>query len=352
MTLRALPPVACFVAVVLAAGAAPADTRSPSKPAASASAHATEAPLTGDDEEARAAFVLGSERTRESRWAEALEAYERSLAKRAHPVTTFNVGVCERALGHATRAERAFASALAEDQRSHVLPEPVRRDAETFLAETRATLSEVELVVSPGDAAVLVDGRPLVVGPEPGTFVAGLASPGRAAPLGAGPELRARLRADPGLHVILVSKQGFADVVRRETWAPGRGARLALVLDRLPGRIAVTSAPAGGVVTLDGLDVGEAPVALERAPGLHHVRVRQRGYVPYDVDVSVRAGEALSLDAKLSKESPSLLGRWWFWGGVASVVAGAAVVTYFVARPEPTAPAPNGGGLGWVLTVP
>lgn len=307
-----------------------------------------------DDEEARAAFVVGSERVKESRWAEALEAYERSLAKRAHPVTTFNVGVCERALGHATRAERAFAAALDDERKTpHVLPEPVRRDAETFLAETRATIAEVELTISPGDALVLVDGRPLVPAEgRPDVRVAGLAPQGKAVALGAGTEAKILLRADPGLHVILLSKHGFSDIVHRASWAPRTKAKLALSLDRLPGRIAVTSAPASGVVTLDGLDVGEAPVAVERGPGLHHVRVRRQGFLPYDVDLQLRAGEESNIDAKLQRESPSLLGRWWFWGGVAGVVAGAALVTYFVARPAPEAPPPNGGGLGWVLAVP
>lgn len=326
--------------VVLFAGIARAE---PPRPAPNA-----------DEEEARAAFVLGSERVKESRWAEALEAYERSAAKRAHPVTTFNVGVCERALGHTTRAERAFLSALDDERKTpHVLPEPVRRDAETFLAETRATIAEIEVTLAPGDASVVIDGRPLVPSEgRPDVRIAGLAAPGKATAIGEGTKTTFVLRADPGTHVLLLSKHGFADVVVRETWAARARGKLTLALDKLPGRLAVTSAPSGGVVTLDGLDVGEAPVALERAPGLHHVRVRKQGFLPYDVDVSLRPGEEASLDAKMQKETPSLLGRWWFWGGVAAVVGGAAIVTYFVARPEAEAPPPNGGGLGWVLAVP
>lgn len=315
-----------------------------------------------DDDEARKAFLLGSERVKEARWAEALEAYERSARLKPHAVTTFNVGVCERALGHGTRAEKAFAEALADDRRESVLPDPVRRDAEAFLGETRATLGELDVTLDPPDATLLVDGRPLVTlpkSPRDGSTdagavaiaiaTAGLAAPG---PAQVAPAARFRLRLDPGAHVFVLGHAGFADVVRREAVAPGARSELRLSLTRLPGKLSVTSVPAGGVVTLDGLDVGETPVTLERTAGTHHVRVRKKGYLPYEVDANLGAGQTTSLDAKMRVEEPSVFTRFWFWGGVTAVVGGAALVTYFAARPAPEQPAPNGGGLGWVLRVP
>jgi hypothetical protein len=98
--------------------------------------------------------------------------------------------------------------------------------------------------------------------------------------------------------------------------------------------------------------VGETPVTLERTAGTHHVRVRKKGYLPYEVDANLGAGQTTSLDAKMRVEEPSVFTRFWFWGGVTAVVGGAALVTYFAARPAPEQPAPNGGGLGWVLRVP
>lgn len=306
-----------------------------------------------DDDEARKAFLLGSERVKEARWAEALEAYERSAKLKPHVVTTFNVGVCERALGHGTRAEKAFAEALADDRRESVMPEPVRRDAEAFLGETRATLAELDVTLDPPDATLLVDGRPLVTLPrgrnDSVIAVAGLAAPG---PAQVAPAAQFRLRLDPGAHVLLLGHAGFADVVRREVVGPGARSELRLSLTRLPGKLSVTSVPAGGVVTLDGLDVGETPVTLERTAGTHHVRVRKGGFLPYEVDANLGAGQTTSLDAKLRVEEPSVFTRFWFWGGVTAVVGGAALITYFAARPAPEQPAPNGGGLGWVLRVP
>lgn len=305
-----------------------------------------------DDDEARKAFLLGSERVKEARWAEALEAYERSAKLKPHAVTTFNVGVCERALGHGTRAEKAFAEALADDRRESIMPEPVRRDAEAFLGETRATLAELDVTLDPPDATLLVDGRPLVTlaRTERGVVtVAGLAAPG---PAQVAPAAQFRLRLDPGAHVLLLGHAGFADVVRREAVGPGARSELRLSLTRLPGKLSVTSVPEGGVVTLDGLDVGETPVTVERTAGAHRVRVRKKGFLPYEVDANLGAGQTTSLDAKLRGEEPSVFTRFWFWGGVTAVVGGAALMTYFAARPAPEQPAPNGGGLGWVLRVP
>ncbi|MFO0637561.1 MAG: PEGA domain-containing protein [Polyangiaceae bacterium] len=306
-----------------------------------------------EDPSAREDFVQGTERVRESRWAEALEAFERSAAKRPHPVTSFNIGVCERALGHSTRAEQAFVASLADT--SAPLPEPVRRDAEAFLSEVRATVAEALVEVSPGDALLLVDGRPLRRAPS-GAWVAGISPGGRAEAVSLGPSpARIVLRADPGPHVILMSKQGFTDAVVRLGLAPGErpgpAPKAVLAQDRLPGRIAVTSAPSG-VVTVDGLDVGETPVTVERTPGLHRVKVRKAGFVPYEVELRVEAGQDTSLRAPLRPDSPSVLARPWFWGGLVALVGGAALVTYFVARPEPEVPPANGGGLGWVVAVP
>ena len=66
------------------------------------------------------------------------------------------------------------------------------------------------------------------------------------------------------------------------------------------------------------------------------------------------AGEDVSLRAKLPPEKPSVLTRWWFWGGLAAVVAGATVATYYGTRTDPPAPerpALSGGGLGWTVPV-
>src|SRR4051794_23601762 len=59
-------------------------------------------------EEAREQFAAGAELVKAAKWSEALTSFERSFALVPHPVTLFNVGACERALGSYARARRTF----------------------------------------------------------------------------------------------------------------------------------------------------------------------------------------------------------------------------------------------------
>src|SRR5688572_29232364 len=63
---------------------------------------------------AREGFLLGTALAREGQWLDALAAFERSARLRAHPVTTYNLAYCERALGRYTRAQQLFNLALSE----------------------------------------------------------------------------------------------------------------------------------------------------------------------------------------------------------------------------------------------
>src|SRR5260221_14259973 len=62
--------------------------------------------------EARRLFAEGASLADLGRWSEALEKFEASAALRPHATTTYDIGYCERALGHPTRAKRFFERAL------------------------------------------------------------------------------------------------------------------------------------------------------------------------------------------------------------------------------------------------
>jgi tetratricopeptide (TPR) repeat protein len=104
----------------------------PSRTAA-ATTKGTPAPTPGSDaarDEAAAAFKLGTKLVSETKWGEALAAFERAQARVPHAITLFNVGVCERALGRYTAARRTFKAALTEDsERRTTLPQQLRMDA-------------------------------------------------------------------------------------------------------------------------------------------------------------------------------------------------------------------------------
>src|SRR5581483_3860869 len=107
--------------------------------------------------EARAHFREGAELVEKAQWAEALAAFEHSARLRAHPITQFNIGACERALGRYTQARATLAAAVADA--SGQLPESLQADARAWLAEIDRLLAHLALRVEPADATVALDGR-------------------------------------------------------------------------------------------------------------------------------------------------------------------------------------------------
>lgn len=314
-------------------------------------------PARADEGDARAEFARGAELVKQAKWAEALAAFEKSHALRPHPVTLFDIGACERALGSYTRARRTLLEARALDERGTQgnLPAGARDDVAAFLGEMESVLVSVDVRLDPPTASITVDGRPLEqtkAGDPPAlapTLTAGLAppGPGRAPPTGT-----FRLELDPGAHVLVISRPGFSDVVRREVFSKGDPQRLELVLARLDGTLEIAAERERAAVSIDGIDVGVAPVAVRRPAGRYHVAVRKAGFVSFETDAVLEAGGRVGISAPLPPESEPITKSWWFWAAAGGVVATATVTTYFLTRPDPERPAANGGGLGWVLRTP
>jgi hypothetical protein len=317
-------------------------------------AHADEpAPQDQTTTDARAAFVKGTELVARSEWAEALASFETAARLKAHAIATFNIGACQRAMGQYTRARGTFAAALEQNDKAGggQLSASLVTDATGYVRELDALLARAEITLDPSNARIAVDGRPLeVTGQEDGAprTVAGTRSPGppEEAPAGA-----FVLVVDPGAHVIVLSRNGYADAVVNQSFSPGSKVPLALLLDTLPGMIHVASNRHDAVVKIDDGDVGTVPADVSRHQGSYHLVVRKKGFVTYDAQVVVRPGERVDVEANLPEDRPALYQRWWFWAGAGVVLTGAAVSTYFLARPTPERPAPDEGSLGWAVRV-
>jgi hypothetical protein len=297
-------------------------------------------------EQSREYYRSGLAQVQQARWGEALAAFEKSRALRPHAITTFNIGACERALGHYTRARAAFEQAVSESQTGlGELPEAHSADAKAFIEESKKILALVTLSIEPAGARISIDGRPLtrVQGDE---LAAGLSLPGEG---GEAPRGKFKVRLDPGVHVITLRRRGYSDVVVNRTFASGSETHLPLSLDRLPATLRVASTVTGALVKVNGVDVGPAPVDVLRPPGLHLVVVSKPGFEPYETSVNANAGEEVNLKARLAPEKSQLTKKWWFWTSAAAVLAGGAVLTYALTRPEPAPPPYDGGSTGWVV---
>lgn len=315
----------------------------------------TTAPAAADDRasQARAAFVDGTALVQKSQWAEAIAAFERAGEITPHAVTTYNLGACERAVGHFTTAYGHFKRALAQHAASNG-----KELSPSLLAETKAFLDELETIlvrvtmhVQPDGATFAVDGRPLE--PVDATTDPPLLTPSRRAASGApAPARTFAVLLDPGAHVFVFARKGFSNAVVTRSYRPGEKSQLELALDLLPATLHIGSNRQRAVVSVDGIDVGVTPADLERPAGIHEVVVREPGFSPYVTRVSLSPGEDTRLDAALTPDKPSLFSRWWFWTAAGVVVAGAAMTTYVATRPEPRRADVGSGTLGWSVSLP
>jgi tetratricopeptide (TPR) repeat protein len=167
---------------------------------------------------ARELFASGSELARANRWRDALAAFERAAALFPHASTTYNIGYCERALGHLTRALQAFHRARAEDDAAPGSLTQAQREAlGGYVAQIDERLARLHFAA--GGWLVAIDGRPLEsTGAD--VFLAGTARKGPPAPAGAG---AFTALVDPGRHVVVVERDGERHVIVREL-APGEDA--------------------------------------------------------------------------------------------------------------------------------
>jgi hypothetical protein len=295
--------------------------------------------------DARQKFVEGAALVKNAQWADAEVAFEESARLHPHAVTTFNIGACERAMGRYTRARALFRHALAQhDEGATKLPPSLLDDARALVSEIDGILARAAVTIEPADAAIAVDGRPLAEA-EPGTLVAGMLPPGPGqAPAGA----KFTLLIDPGPHVFTLARKGFSDVVINKSFAPGAHAELALQLDRLPATLHVSANRAGASVSVDGKDVGTAPIDVQRQAGSYQVTVQKPGFAVYQTHLTVRPGEAANLTASLEVQKTPVYKKWWFWTAAAVVVVGVGVGVYFGTREPPPI---DGGGLQWAVKV-
>ncbi len=300
---------------------------------------------------ARAAFVAGSALVEEARWAEALEQFERASRLVPHPITSFNVATCHRALGAYTEARIRYREALelADSASSaDTLNPAVRAEIEALLAQLDEVVARLDVTIDPTPALVSVDGRPLLVVGEH-LAIAGARRPG---PAEAAPASSFVLELNPGLHTFTVQRRGHGDVVRTITAKPGSRADLVLRLERLPSTMHIASTPSESVVRVDGIDVGTSPLVVTRPPGPHRVVIVRPGHVTYEAQVTTHPGEELRITGNLVREKKPLTKQWWFWTAIGATVATVATVSYVVVKSteEPRVAPFDGGTLGW--TVP
>jgi TonB family protein len=151
------------------------------------------------------------------------------------------------------------------------------------------------------------DPLPLPLPARPGGLRIETDPPGAAVSLdgqSAGQSPVALLTVRPGVHMVRVSRDGYApagltlEVRNGEPLLP-----LKFVMEPLTAKLRVLSEPANAVVRVDGQPVGTTPIdSLDLVPGRHDVRVERRGYTAATQAVEGKGGQIVEVSLRLERD--------------------------------------------------
>jgi hypothetical protein len=298
--MRRTAAMACLAAL-LGTPPAVAQTSGTSDPLRAPEDSATSAEPDGAVGEARAAFQQATSLARQGRWVDALHAFERSAALHPHAITTYDMGYCERVLGHWTRARKMLLRALEEHEArgGTELPLDLVAATQAFLGEADRQIARVRVSIATEGGALGVDGRPLELagaGAQGPVLVGGSRAMG---PAEVPPAPRFEVELDPGEHAFVLVSRGRPDVIVTETLAPGSQSVLELRAQPDEGRGAATEAQRPRKVNRKpafiALGIGAAGIATGVVAGL--VALGKKG----DVAAACTAkGDYPSCDAQRS----------------------------------------------------
>ncbi len=298
---------------------------------------------------ARAQFNRGVSLVDNREYGSALEAFQQAANLSPSPLTSYNIGYCQRATGLYVAARRTFKALLAS---SAGLDRTQIAQAKAYVEHVDSLVVRLNVTLDPASAVLKVDGHGVEAVPEDTTEVMVVSgSTGTSTSLN---RAHFALLVDPGVHIFQAGRPGHADAFVQRAFKPGAKETLDLELDLLPARVTVRSDPAQSILRLkDGenwREAGLTPIDIERPAGKYELEVGHDGFEPYVATLSLSAGEHLFLNPKMSPYRPPPYKTPWFWGivggGVAAAIGIAAAVV-LATRPE--APL-DGGSLNWVVT--
>ncbi len=214
-------------------------------------------------------------------WAAAMAEYQRAYDVSQNPRVLFNVGVCEKNLGHYLRASAAFRKELAESA-NKVPP--------TEIAAIHSALQTLEPLISTLVVTTNEPGATLSIDKEPQPGVSPFARP---------------ISIDVGVHTLRLTKPGYSDAVLEGfTVVSGEVAQAKLTLEPVEpkGHAHVeVRGPARAAILIDGKDVGNAPFDGDVTVGPHVVEARAESWVPAREPLTIKYKDTATLVLTLSE---------------------------------------------------
>lgn len=236
-------------------------------------------------------------------------------------------------------------------------PKPVQPAADDDLAPLVQAKTElnIQLATSVKGARLFIDDK------EAGTFPTGPKA------------------VTAGEHILQVKRVGYAPLTKKVVAAKGKVTDVTLSIEAVAGVLSVESDLLGAEVWVNDKRVGVTPLRdVEVAPGPIEVRVRKENHRDASEVLTMRAGKDYTLSltpvAAVAAVTPvpdrpagngltprpafsdptpldvpttqvhssgPIYERWYFWAGVAAVVAAGVTTAVVLTRPQPGNPLPN-----------
>jgi PEGA domain-containing protein len=277
-----------------------------SAPSPSALAGPTSPPTPARLAEARLHFQQGVALFREQNYDAALAEFHGAYGISGEPIVLYNLGLTYKALFRYGEAMEILERYLAESaSRGHPVAKDRRAEVESIVTEMRSLLADVTIVLTPPDATLHIDGRPVALA------------------------IDGVVKLPAGSHVIDATAPDYLAGRREITVVAGTPQSVPLALAAIPrtGMVTITASQIGARIKVDGKELGPAPVTVELGAGGHQVEVMAPGYAPGRSELAVAPGQSRTVNIVLelppvARETTPLYERWWFWAGVGVVAAG------------------------------
>jgi hypothetical protein len=340
--------------------------------------------LTG---EALAAWDRGMNALDAQSYATALPEFKRAYELSHNPRVLINVGVCEKNLNDFVSAEKYWKEELAEGEGK--LSPNEKQTLESYIATVHQFTTTLTVTANVPGAALTIDGQdegktpflsPVAVnvgaghqitlsadGYKPQTvtkdFTTGVAASVdfKLEPVERKTDVTVTVTGAPRAEIFIdgtdmgpapFTGQVIATRHTFEARAPGfvttrqtsdveyqKPFSLALTMspERHQARVAITTTPGDAVIEIDGHVVGATHWEGTLPSGGHQLIVRKQGYEPFSSELALRDDQVRTVEATLVEEQHARTWIWWTVGAVA-VLAGGAVASYFVFKPQDQQP--------------
>ncbi len=263
--------------------------------------------------QAREHFERGVALLQDSRFADAVVEFEASLQLRTSPPVLYNLALALRGMRKFLEATERFEQFMERsDPGRHG---DMRTQVTELLQQLRRDVAHANVTVRGGAAQVTIDGEQQSL--ADGTH---------------------RLMLNPGEHVFEATRPGYRPARLTVNLEPASQTDLELDASSSPNpaQLAVETGIQGSVIRINGEVVGQGEYATDLPAGEYHIRVQARGRVAQERRVILRPGavQRVSITLPAVERTPGLHERWWFWAGVATVVAGGVVLGFVVGEHE------------------